>query len=177
VKFITDHEVREIIGDGKVEAVLLDNGLRVSADLVLAGVGVHPATEACVAAEGERPVTASRRRPACLRRAVGNWRYRHVPLSGQPQRIEHWRLAQQHARIAAANMLGADEHYLDVPFFWTWHFGRNYDYLGHASQWDEIEFRANPSIRRSSACSATTAWWSPRLPARRNGPWRCSRSG
>src|SRR5471032_84719 len=65
-------------------------------------------------------------------------------LNGQPQRIEHWRLAQQQARIAAANMLGGDEHYLDVPFFWTWHFGKNYDYLGHADSWDEVEFKGDP---------------------------------
>jgi NADPH-dependent 2,4-dienoyl-CoA reductase/sulfur reductase-like enzyme len=67
------------------------------------------------------------------------------PLNGQPQRIEHWRLAQQQARIAAANMLGADEHYLDVPYFWTWHFGKNYDYLGHAEAWDEVEFKGDPN--------------------------------
>lgn len=145
VKFITDHEVREIIGDGKVEAVLLDNGLRVSADLVLAGVGVRPATEAFASLPREKD--QSLRVDAGLRVCDGLWAIGDIatfPLSGQPQRIEHWRLAQQHARIAAANMLGADEHYLDVPFFWTWHFGRNYDYLGHASQWDEIEFKGEP---------------------------------
>ncbi|MNI61216.1 hypothetical protein D3C73_1164760 [compost metagenome] len=41
-------------------------------------------------------------------------------------------------------MLGGDEHYLDVPYFWTWHFGKNYDYLGHAQDWDEVEFKGDP---------------------------------
>lgn len=145
VKFINEHEAREIIGDGKVEAVLLDNGLRLSADLVLAGVGVHPATEAFASLPREKD--QSLRVDGGMRVTEGLWAIGDIatfPLNGQPQRIEHWRLAQQHARIAAANMLGGDEHYLDVPFFWTWHFGKNYDYLGHAEHWDEVEFVGEP---------------------------------
>jgi NADPH-dependent 2,4-dienoyl-CoA reductase/sulfur reductase-like enzyme len=145
VKFITEHEATEIIGDGKVEAVLLDNGLRLSADLVLAGIGVHPATEAFASLPKEKD--QSLRVDGGMRVIEGLWAIGDIatfPLNGQPQRIEHWRLAQQHARIAAANMLGGDEHYLDVPFFWTWHFGKNYDYLGHAEHWDEVEFLGEP---------------------------------
>jgi len=145
VKFISEHAATEIVGDGKVEAVLLDNGLRLSADLVLAGVGVHPATAAFASLPREKD--QSLRVDAGLRVTDGVWAIGDIAtfaLNGQPQRIEHWRLAQQHARIAAANMLGGEEHYLDVPFFWTWHFGKNYDYLGHAEQWDEVEFLGTP---------------------------------
>ncbi|WLH35870.1 FAD-dependent oxidoreductase [Pseudomonas sp. FP2196] len=145
VKFITEHEAKEITGNGKVEAVLLDNGLRISADLVLAGVGVHPATEAFASLHREKDQSLCV--DGGMRVTEGLWAIGDIatfPLNGQPQRIEHWRLAQQHARIAAANMLGGDEHYLDVPFFWTWHFGKNYDYLGHAEQWDEVEFLGEP---------------------------------
>ena len=145
VKFVTEHEAQEITGSGKVEAVLLDNGLRLSADLVVAGVGVHPATEAFASLPREKD--QSLRVDDGMRVGEGLWAIGDIatfPLSGQPQRIEHWRLAQQHARIAAANMLGGHEHYLDVPFFWTWHFGKNYEYLGHAEQWDEVEFMGEP---------------------------------
>ncbi|MBK5526408.1 FAD-dependent oxidoreductase [Pseudomonas sp. TH06] len=145
VKFITEHEATEIIGDGKVEAVLLDNGLRLSADLVLAGIGVQPATEAFASLPREQDL--SLRVDDGMRVTEGLWAIGDIatfPLNGQPQHIEHWRLAQQHARIAAANMLGGEEHYLDVPYFWTWHFGRNYDYLGHAEHWDEVEFLGAP---------------------------------
>lgn len=145
VKFVTEHEAQEITGSGKVEAVLLDKGLRLSADLVVAGVGVHPATEAFASLPREKD--QSLRVDDGMRVAEGLWAIGDIatfPLSGQPQRIEHWRLAQQHARIAAANMLGGNEHYLDVPFFWTWHFGKNYEYLGHAEQWDEVEFMGEP---------------------------------
>ncbi|WP_085639525.1 MULTISPECIES: FAD-dependent oxidoreductase [unclassified Pseudomonas] len=145
VRFITGHEAREIIGDGKVEAVLLDNGLRLSADLVLAGIGVHPATEAFASLPREEDL--SLRVDDGMRVARDVWAIGDIatfPLNGRPERIEHWRLAQQQARIAATNMLGGEEHYLDVPYFWTWHFGRSYDCLGHAAHWDEVGFNGDP---------------------------------
>ena len=55
-------------------------------------------------------------------------------------RIEHWRLAEQHGILAARNMLGFNEHYTGVPFFWTFHFGKRFGYLGHAEVWDEIVY-------------------------------------
>ncbi|AMT86680.1 MULTISPECIES: FAD-dependent oxidoreductase [Pseudomonas] len=145
VKFISEHEATQILGEDKVEGVLLDNGLRLAADLVLAGVGVHPATEPFESLPREED--QSLRVDDGMRVSDGLWAIGDIatfPLSGQPTRIEHWRLAQQHARIAASNMLGGEEHYLDVPFFWTYHFGKNYDYLGHAQEWDEVEFSGEP---------------------------------
>ncbi|VEF06661.1 FAD-dependent pyridine nucleotide-disulfide oxidoreductase [Pseudomonas fluorescens] len=145
VKFISEHEAMEILGEDKVDGVLLDNGLRLAADLVLAGVGVHPATEAFASLPQEDD--QSLRVDGDMRVTESVWAIGDIatfPLSGEPTRIEHWRLAQQHARIAAANMLGGEEHYLDVPFFWTYHFGKNYDYLGHAKEWDEVEFSGEP---------------------------------
>ncbi|MBH3446711.1 MULTISPECIES: FAD-dependent oxidoreductase [Pseudomonas] len=145
VKFISEHEATQILGEDKVEGVLLDNGLRLAADLVLAGVGVHPATEPFESLPKEED--QSLRVDDGMRVSDGLWAIGDIatfPLNGQPTRIEHWRLAQQHARIAAANMLGGEEHYLDVPFFWTYHFGKNYDYLGHAQEWDEVEFSGEP---------------------------------
>lgn len=145
VVFHTDGEAKSIEGSGKVEAVRLDNGQRLPADLVLVGIGVSPATE--VFADLPKEKDQSLKVDGGMRVSDGLWAVGDIatfPLNGQPQRIEHWRLAQQQARIAAANMLGGDEHYLDVPYFWTWHFGKNYDYLGHAEGWDEVEFKGDP---------------------------------
>ncbi|MGE8065451.1 FAD-dependent oxidoreductase [Pseudomonas sp. NPDC089569] len=143
--FHTDGEAVQIEGTNKVQAVLLDNGQRLPADLVLMGVGVSPATDpfADLPKEKDRSLSVD----GGMRVTGGLWAAGDIatfPLNGQPLRIEHWRLAQQQARIAAANMLGGDEHYLDVPYFWTWHFGKNYDYLGHTEAWDEVEFEGDP---------------------------------
>ena len=145
VVFHTQGEAQRIDGTDKVEAVQLDNGQRLPADLVLVGIGVSPATEPFADLPKEKD--NSLKVDGGMRVSDGLWAVGDIatfPLNGQPQRIEHWRLAQQQARIAAANMLGGNEHYLDVPFFWTWHFGKNYDYLGHAEQWDDVEFKGDP---------------------------------
>jgi len=46
--------------------------------------------------------------------------------------------------IAAANMLGEQRRYADVPFFWTYQHGRTYEVLGHAREWNRIEFVGEP---------------------------------
>jgi NADPH-dependent 2,4-dienoyl-CoA reductase/sulfur reductase-like enzyme len=145
VVYHSEGEAARIEGAEKVEAVVLDNDQRFAADLVIIGVGVRPATEpfADLPQEKDQSLIAD----DGMRVADHVWAVGDIatfPLNGQPRRIEHWRLAQQQARIAATNMLGGEEHYLDVPFFWTYHFGKRYDYLGHAEEWDEVQFKGTP---------------------------------
>jgi NADPH-dependent 2,4-dienoyl-CoA reductase/sulfur reductase-like enzyme/nitrite reductase/ring-hydroxylating ferredoxin subunit len=145
VVYHSDGEAARIEGEDKAEAVVLDNGQRFAADLVIVGIGVRPATEPF--ANLPRGKDESLIVDDGMRVTDGVWAVGDIatfPLNGQPRRIEHWRLAQQQARIAATNMLGGEEHYLDVPFFWTYHFGKRYDYLGHAEEWDEVQFKGTP---------------------------------
>ncbi|MEG8202881.1 FAD-dependent oxidoreductase [Pseudomonas sp. 5FOS] len=147
-KGVTFHgptEVERIKGQGKVEAVLLANGERLQTPLVLLGTGVEPATTFIqgVLLTEDKSVQVD----AEMRAADGLWAAGDIatfPLSGRPVRIEHWRLAQQHGVIAAANMLGEQRRYADVPFFWTYQHGRTYEVLGHARDWNRIEFVGEP---------------------------------
>ena len=41
-------------------------------------------------------------------------------------------------------MLGANEPYTDVPFFWSKHFDFSFRYVGHAATWDEIAVEGDP---------------------------------
>ncbi|MET0401301.1 MAG: FAD-dependent oxidoreductase, partial [Cystobacter sp.] len=126
-------------GKGRVSAVVLEDGERLAAELVLVATGVRPATgflQGLVLREdGGIPVDAS------MRAAEGLFAAGDVaafPLGGRTVRIEHWRVAQEHARLAVRNMLGASEPYAGVPFFWTYHYTRRFEYLGHADVWDEV---------------------------------------
>jgi apoptosis-inducing factor 3 len=53
-------------------------------------------------------------------------------------RVEHWRVAQQHGRVAALNMLGKAVPYDAVPVFWTIQYLKQLDYIGHATDWDRV---------------------------------------
>jgi NADPH-dependent 2,4-dienoyl-CoA reductase/sulfur reductase-like enzyme len=57
---------------------------------------------------------------------------------GDPVRVEHWRVAEQHGRVAAMNMLGQNRRYDAVPVFWTIQYLKRLDYIGHATDWDDI---------------------------------------
>lgn len=138
VKFLGGSQVARLEGSDNVSAVILENGDRLAADLVIVGVGVHPATNFIEGVEKNKDggviVDASMRAADGLYVAGDAAAF---PLAGKLTRIEHWRVAQQQARIAAHNMVGGDEHYDGLPFFWTYHFGKRFEYLGHAEEWDE----------------------------------------
>ncbi|MDB5982976.1 MAG: bedA [Pseudomonas sp.] len=149
VLFRTHVEAIRFEGSEKLDAVILNSGERLEADLVLIGTGVTPEIE-WVEGVG-REEDGSLRVDEGMQVADGLWAAGDIAtftLAGQPQRIEHWRLAQQQARIAAQNMLGGDQHYDDVPFFWTYHYGKNFDYLGHAQEWDDIVYEGSPEQYR-----------------------------
>lgn len=138
VVFQTGVEVAALLGDTRVEGVRLANGERVAAELVLLGLGVKPATQFLDAAwlteDGEVAVNERLQLTDSLWAAGDIARFM---LHGAPARIEHWRVAEQLGRIAAADMLGEVLEYEGVPFFWTQQHGQRIDYLGHASEWDE----------------------------------------
>jgi NADPH-dependent 2,4-dienoyl-CoA reductase/sulfur reductase-like enzyme/nitrite reductase/ring-hydroxylating ferredoxin subunit len=150
VTFRLGRKVREFEGHGRVEAARLDNGERLETDLVVVGVGVRPATEflqgvrlnpdgslavdrSLAAAEGLYAAGDIARFP--------DWR------TGEAIRIEHWRLALQHGRIAAHNMAGKKMEFAGVPFFWTDQFDTFMQYVGYARSWDEIIFQGSPDQR------------------------------
>ena len=64
---------------------------------------------------------------------------------GPPIRVEHWRVAEQHGRIAALAMLGQQVRYDAMPVFWTIQYLKRLDYIGHASKWDEIVLHGDPT--------------------------------
>jgi NADPH-dependent 2,4-dienoyl-CoA reductase/sulfur reductase-like enzyme/nitrite reductase/ring-hydroxylating ferredoxin subunit len=145
VLFRTHVEVVRFAGELQLTDVVLNNGEHLPADLVLLGTGVRPATDFLhnIAREED----GSLRVDAGMQVDEALWAAGDIvtfPLAGTPSRIEHWRLAQQQGRIAARNMLGGTEQFVDVPFFWTFHFGKRIDYLGHAEHWDDIIFKGEP---------------------------------
>jgi apoptosis-inducing factor 3 len=140
VRFHLGARAARLEGEERVEAVVLEDARRLPADLVAIGVGVRPATDFVEGVErmkdGGLAVDAEMRVAGSLY-AAGDVAAFPMPRDGSRIRVEHWRVAQQQARIAAQNMLGRSVAYDGVPFFWTYHYGKNFEYLGHAETWDE----------------------------------------
>ncbi len=141
VVFRMESKVKAFLGDGVVREAELESGERLPAEVVIVGTGVRPATDflkgVLLADDGGIPVDSSMQAAPGLY-AAGDIAQFPLPRSDKTLRIEHWRVAQQHARVAALNMAGGNEHYTGVPYFWTYHFGKRFEYLGHASEHDEV---------------------------------------
>ncbi len=126
--------------------VVLAEGEPVEAELVVMGVGVTPATEFLKGADFRRD-DGGLVVDETLRAVPGLFAAGDVaafPGAHGTVRIEHWRLAQQHGRTAARNMLvdadpTAVPHAFDgVPYFWSGQNGVSLRYVGHTQEWDEV---------------------------------------
>ena len=148
VRFKLGSIVYRFEGSHNVEAVTLDNGESIEADMVVVGAGVRPVTHFIEGVELDDTggiVVDSRLRAADGIYAAGDITSFKDPRTGERMRIEHWRTAQQQGRAAARNMLGRDIAFDGVPFFWTRQFDVALLYVGHTKSWDEIIFHGDVS--------------------------------
>jgi 3-phenylpropionate/trans-cinnamate dioxygenase ferredoxin reductase subunit len=67
-------------------------------------------------------------------------------------RVEHWDSALHAPGVVAANILGGEEVYDPVPYFWSEQFGRMVQYAGHHTAADQLVWRGDPDGRDWSVC-------------------------
>lgn len=141
VTFHLEHSIQQFNGNGTVDSVELDNGETIDTDVVLLALGVTPATqfiEGLDKADDGSLVVDEHFQVAPDVFAAGDivrfpdWR------SEEGIRIEHFRTAEQHGRIAASNMMDHTTRFSSTPFFWTTQVGLHFRYVGHATDWDQV---------------------------------------
>jgi NADPH-dependent 2,4-dienoyl-CoA reductase/sulfur reductase-like enzyme len=151
VKFRLGEHVKTFEGgENRVDAVLLENGERLEADLVVVGVGVSPATDFLEGVTLHRDggvIADEYLRIAEDTYAAGDIVHFPDSRTNDLVRIEHWRTAMQEGRTAARNMVGKPEAFSAVPFFWTRQFDETLLYVGHAKDWDRIIFQGDVEKR------------------------------
>ena len=131
VGIITSARIAEIAADG----VILADGRRIAADILIAGIGAAPATEL-----GERAGLAMDNGIDCddhmrtsdpdIYAAGDCCSFPHPVFGGRRLRMEAWRSAQDQAAIATANMAGGDRRFEAVPWFWSDQYDLNLQIAG-----------------------------------------------
>jgi 3-phenylpropionate/trans-cinnamate dioxygenase ferredoxin reductase subunit len=153
---LADHDVRvhtgrtvtEVIGAGRAEGVVLDDGTRLQTNLVVVCVGAEPEVRwlrgsgldvsdgvlcdaACAVLGPERIVAAG---------DVARWP--NPMFGGVALRIEHWTNAAEQAAAAARTLLhgsGPQTAFASVPTFWSDHFGTRLQSVGVPRLADRVE--------------------------------------
>jgi len=147
VAFHMNTGVERFEGDDSVSAVVLDDGTRLDADLVLVGIGVTPATEVVrddhLIADGTLEVDRNMEVQHNVFAAGDVARFEDA-RTGRHVRVEHWRVAEQQGRIAALSMMGNPVGFEAVPFFWTRQYDTSLKMIGFAPDWDDIIFDGTP---------------------------------
>ena len=142
--------VAEITGsNGKADGVLLADGSRIDADVIITGVGITPNSQ--LAAAAGLDISNGIRVDAQLRSsdpdiyAAGDVANAFHPLLGKHIRVEHWANALHQPQAAARAMLGQDVAYDRVPYFFTDQYDLGMEYSGYVEPdgYDKVVFRGD----------------------------------
>jgi 3-phenylpropionate/trans-cinnamate dioxygenase ferredoxin reductase component len=144
VEVVGEGSVTAFGGSERVEAVQLDDGRSLPADVVVIGAGVTPDVMLARKSGLEIGDSGGVRCDARLRTsaegvyAAGDvCEYASPVHDGRHVRIEHEDHAERQGETAARNMLGAAEEHRVVPYFFSdladW---ASLEYVGGAAEWD-----------------------------------------
>ncbi|GAA3734545.1 FAD-dependent oxidoreductase [Leifsonia bigeumensis] len=142
--------VDKIVGShGKVAGVQLDSGEVVPADIVLIGVGAVPnvalADDAGIITENGIVTDQAMQTSDPDIFAAGDVANAFHPLANMRLRSEHWANALNEGPAAARGMLGQNESYEEIPYFYTDQFdiGMEYSGYGPMTRGAKIVYRGN----------------------------------
>ncbi|KAI0292136.1 flavoprotein [Russula brevipes] len=134
--------------------VELSTGETLSADLIVMGVGVRPATDYLKASgwglekDGSVKVDELLRVPGHTDvYAIGDIAtYPQLP-GGTYRRIEHWNVAGNMGRAVGKTIAGSPQPFVKVPIFWSAQ-GQQLRYCGVGAGYDDVYIQGNPAEMR-----------------------------
>lgn len=134
--------------NGRVNAVLLDDGQRVEADAVLMAAGNIPefklAADAGLECEGGIVVDDRCRTSDPLIFAAGDCTRHPSVRYGRRIQLESVDNALEQARVAAAGMVGRRVRHAHVPWFWSDQYDLKLQIVGLSDGFDEMVVRGDP---------------------------------
>ena len=139
---------------GAVTGVILSDGTRIDADMVIVGVGVVPRTE--LAAEAGLKIDDGIVVDEHLRTsdpdifAAGDIAHAYNPRLGRHIRVEHWANARRQGATAGKAMLGQDAVDARPSYFFSDQYDLGMEYTGDIGPvgYDQVIFRRHADSRQ-----------------------------
>ncbi|MGD0067618.1 MAG: FAD-dependent oxidoreductase, partial [Streptosporangiaceae bacterium] len=155
VELRVDVAVESVQPDG----LALAGGGWIAADEIVTAVGVRPATgwlqDSGLHLQNGVAVDAGLRASQPGVYAVGDCAAFESRRFGRRLRFEHWDVALHAPEVVAANVLGGDDIYDPVPYFWSEQFGRMVQYAGYHGDAEDFLWRGDPAAPTWTACWLT----------------------
>jgi 3-phenylpropionate/trans-cinnamate dioxygenase ferredoxin reductase component len=132
---------------GRVTGVMLSDGIRIDADMIIVGIGAVPRTE--IAADAGLKIDNGIVVDEHLRTsdpdifAAGDIARTYNPRLGRHIRVEHWANARRQGVVAAKAMLGQDAADVRPSYFFTDQYDLSMEYTGDIGPagYDRVIFR------------------------------------
>ncbi|MEV7618786.1 FAD-dependent oxidoreductase [Microbacterium sp. NPDC089321] len=138
----------------------VDEAALAAADVVVVGIGAIPQTELAERAglDVDRGVLVDER----LRTsdpdiyAIGDVANHQHPVLGRRIRVEHWDTAIEQAKVAAHNLMGEDEPYTHLPYFFTDQYDLGMEYFGSVGPdgYDRVDIEGDTDVANGGAFRA-----------------------
>jgi len=148
IEIVGGEELVSFVGDERVQAIRTKSGREIECGAVVIGAGVHP--ETMLAERGglavENGITCDEKLETSVEGifAAGDVCSYDSVIHGRRLRIEHWDVALQQGQHAANGLMGEEEPYKVVPYFFSdlsdW---ASLEYVGPAERWDELVWRGD----------------------------------
>ena len=142
------------VGNGAVTGVILKDGSRIDADMVLVGVGITPnsqlAAEAGLKVDNGIVVDEHLRTSDPDIFAAGDVAHAYNPRLGRHIRVEHWANARRQGVTAAKAMLGQGAVDARPSYFFSDQYDLGMEYTGDIgpSGYDRVIFRRHADSRQ-----------------------------
>ncbi len=150
VELLLGQGVAAFEGGGAVERVRTHDGRTIDCSFVVVGVGVQPRTDLAAAAglAVDNGVLVDPRLQTSAEGiyAAGDVANHEHPMFGR-LRVEHWANALNQGPAAARSMLGSDEPFERLPYFFSDQYDVGMEYSGYAASWDKVVFRGDTAAR------------------------------
>lgn len=142
VRLLCGKGVERLVGETRVEQVVLTDGTVLDADVVLLGLGAEPVVD-WLGGSGVRLGNGvvcddsgrTNRQDVYAAGDVAAWWH----PAGRHVRVEHWTTAKEQGTAVARAILGASAPAPSVPYFWSDQYGSRLQFLGTSDGYDSSQ--------------------------------------
>ena len=149
------HGLKSITGKGNVEKVFCTNNLELDADIVVIGAGVIPndelASTAGLTCENGIVVNEFGQTEDENIYACGDCTNHPNKILGRKLRLESVHNAMEQSKVVASSIMGLEEPYNQVPWFWSDQFDLKLQIAGLSDGYDDLVIRGDIKNSREFA--------------------------